>query len=100
MFISFDVALTSPLMTCFVCHGDEVVVYLGLAHDRNRKSEEEWSHAGLPERKNLFRNRERRAVASVEPADEKGPRQMRGEMGTLRSVHPAHHSKNGWARRF
>jgi len=43
--------------------------------------------------KNLFRNKEGRARASVEPADEKGPGQMRGETGTLRSVSPTHSPK-------
>jgi hypothetical protein len=69
---------------------------LGFAAGRNRKSEEERSHCGLQQRekkgflgKNLFRNRKSRTMASVEFADEKGPGQMRGETGTLRSVHCA-----------
>jgi hypothetical protein len=66
---------------------------MGFGAGRNRNSEEERSHFGLQERekkiflcKNLFRNRESKTMSSAELADQKGPGQMRGEMGTLSSV--------------
>jgi hypothetical protein len=80
---------------------------LGFAASRNRNSEEERSHCGLQQREkkgflreNFFRNRESRTIASAELADQKRPGQMRGEMGTLRSVHPAQPPENGWLRSF
>jgi hypothetical protein len=49
-------------------------------------------------RKNLFRNRKSRTMASAKLAEQKGQEQMQAETGKLRSIHPPQNPENRWLR--